>query len=88
MDDGTTYEELAEFAIAAMGISTSPEIVTLLWSNLVGAPPATQQAQPYVDMLNNAVLTTGELGVLAAETDLNAANIDLTGLSTTGIEFI
>ncbi len=88
MDDGTTYEELAEFAIAAMGISTSPEIVTLLWSNLVGAPPTTQQAQPYVDMLNNAVLTTGELGVLAAETDLNAANIDLTGLSTTGIEFI
>jgi Ca2+-binding RTX toxin-like protein len=88
MDDGTTYEELAEFAISAMGVSASSEIVTLLWSNVVGAPPAAQRAQPYVDMLNNGVLTTGELGVLAAETDLNAANIDLIGLSTTGIEFI
>ena len=88
MDDGTTYEELAEFAISAMGVSTPSEIVTLLWNNVVGAPPTAQQAQPYVNMLNNDVLTTGELGVFAAETDLNAANIDLTGLSTTGIEFI
>lgn len=88
VDDGTTYEELAEFAISAMGVSTPSEIVTLLWSNVVGAAPTAQQAQPYVDMLNNAVLTMGELGVFAADTDLNAANIDLTGLSTTGIEFI
>lgn len=88
VDDGTTYEELAEFAISAMGVSTPSEIVTLLWSNVVGAAPTAQQAQPYVDMLNNEVLTMGELGVFAADTDLNAANIDLTGLSTTGIEFI
>lgn len=88
MDDGTTDEELAEFAIAAMGVSTPSEIVTLLWSNVVGASPTVQQAQPYVDMLNNGVLTTGELGIFAAETDLNATNIDLTGLSITGIEFI
>lgn len=88
LDDGMTDEELAGFAISAMGVSTPSEIVTLLWSNVVGAPPTVQQAQPYVDMLNNGVLTVGELGVFAAETDLNAANIDLTGLSNTGIEFV
>lgn len=88
LDDGMTDEELAEFAISAMGVSTPAEIVTLLWSNVVGAPPTAQQAQPYVDMLNNGVLTIDELGVFAAETDLNAANIDLTGLSSTGIEFV
>lgn len=88
LDDGMTDEELAGFAISAMGVSTPPEIVTLLWSNVVGAPPTAQQAQSYVDMLNNGVLTVGELGVFAAETDLNAANIDLTGLSNTGIEFV
>lgn len=88
MNDGTTDGELAEFAISAMGVSTPSEIFTLLWNNVVGAPPTAQQAQSYVDMLNDGVLTMGELGVFAAETDLNAANIDLTGLSAAGIEFV
>lgn len=85
-DDGMTYEELAELAIQAAGLDTSQAIVTRLWTNVVGSPPTTEQAQPFIDALNNG-MTTGELGVLAAETDLNAANIDLVGLSNTGIEY-
>lgn len=88
LDDGTTYEDLAEFAIEAVGANTPEQIVSLLWTNVVGTPPTAQQAQPFIDMLNNKELTIGELGVFAAETDLNAVNINLTGLSNTGIEFI
>lgn len=87
LDDGMTYEELAELAIEAAGLDTPQEIVVRLWTKVVGSPPTTQQAQPYIEALNNG-MTTGELGVLAAETDLNAMNIDLVGLSNTGIEYI
>lgn len=86
-DGGMTYEELAELAIMAAGATTPQEIVTRLWTNIVGSPPAAEQAQPFIDMLNNGT-TTGELGVLAAETGLNAVNIDLVGLSSTGIEYL
>ncbi len=39
------------------------------------------------DMLNKG-MTIGELGVLAAETDLNVANINLVGLADTGVAYI
>ncbi|MEZ5634469.1 hypothetical protein [Nitrosomonas sp.] len=86
LDDGMTYEELAELAIQAAGLETPQEIVTRLWTKVVGSPPTEQQAQPYINALNNG-MTTGELGVLAADTDLNTVNIDLVGLSNTGIEY-
>jgi Ca2+-binding RTX toxin-like protein len=86
-DGGMTYEELAELAIKAAGATTPQEIVARLWTNVVGSPPAAEQAQPFIDMLNSGT-TTGELGVLAAETGLNAVNIDLVGLSNTGIEYL
>ncbi len=84
---GTTYEDLAELAINITGKSTPEEIVTHLWSNVVGSPPSTQQAQPFVDMLNNGT-TSAELVVLAADTDLNVTNINLVGLTDRGIEYI
>ena len=87
-NDGMSYEDLAELAIAARGANTPQEIVTLLWINVVGTSPTTQQAQKFIDILNNNEMTIGELSVFAAETGLNAANINLVGLSNTGIEFI
>ncbi len=86
-DDGMSYVDLAELAINETGRSTPEDIVALLWTNVVGSPPSAQQAQPFVDMLNNG-MTVGELGVLAADTDLNVANINLVGLADTGIAYI
>ncbi|MDR4518574.1 MAG: hypothetical protein MRK00_14485 [Nitrosomonas sp.] len=88
LDDGMTYEELAELAIKFAGGNTPQKVVTQLWTNVIGSPPTTQQARPFVDLLNNNDVTTGELVVFAAETNLNATNINLVGLSNTGIEFI
>ena len=86
-DDGMSYVDLAELAINETGKSTPEDIVALLWTNVVGSPPNAQQAQPFVDMLNNG-MTIGELGVLAADTDLNVTNINLVGLADTGIGYI
>ena len=84
---GMSYVDLAELAINETGKSTPEDIVALLWTNVVGSPPNAQQAQPFVDMLNNG-MTIGELGVLAADTDLNVTNINLVGLADTGIGYI
>ncbi len=88
LDDGMTYEELAELALLASGADTSQKVVTRLWTNIIGSPPSDQQAQPFINNLDNGDMTIGELGVAAAETGLNAMNIDLVGLSNTGLEYI
>ena len=87
LDDSMTYDELADLAIKVAGGSTPQQVVNVLWTNIVGSSPTAQQAQPFINLLNNG-LPTGEFVVLAAETNLNAANIDLVGLANTGIEFI
>ena len=39
-------------------------------------------------MLDNGSITVGDLGVFAADLDLNADNINLVGLHQTGVEYI
>ncbi len=86
-NDGMSYNDLGALAMDVAGKSTPEDIVTLLWTNIIGSAPSTGQAQPYVDMLNNGT-SVGELVVLAADTDLNQIHIDLVGLSSRGIEFV
>lgn len=82
-----TYQEVASAAILATQNTSNQDIVNLLWSNVVGSAPTESQAKPYVEMLNNG-MSIGELGVLAAETALNQNNINLIGLSATGVEYV
>ncbi len=86
LDDGMSYTNLAELAIRASGAQTNDDVVQLLWTNVVGTPPSVEQAQPFIDLLNQG-MTVGELGVLAADTELNQQQIDLTGLAITGLEY-
>jgi hypothetical protein len=87
LDGGMTYEDLVTLAINAAGAISPEQVVNLLWTNVVGSAPSTEQAQPFLDMLNTG-MTVGQLGVLAADTDINQNNINIAGLATTGIEFI
>ena len=86
LDSGTTYEQLAALAVGAAGASTPDAVVRLLWTNLFGSAPTTEQAAPYVAMLGGT-LTAGALTVLAADLELNTNHINLAGLATTGIEY-
>ncbi len=87
LDGGMSYEALIALALGAAGASTPLQIVNLLWTNVIGSAPTTGQALPFVDMLNGG-MTAGQLGVLAADTQQNQININLVGLTNSGIEYV
>ncbi|WP_395702719.1 hypothetical protein [Aquabacterium sp.] len=86
LDDGMSYTDLAALAVSVTGKSAPADVVKLLWGNVIGGVPSSADAQPFVDLLKGG-MSIGQLAVLAADTDLNATNIDLTGLAKTGLEY-
>lgn len=86
LDGGMSYEALAALAVSVTGKSAPADVVNLLWTNVIGSAPSVDQAQPFIDMLNNGS-SIGTLATLAADTSINQVNIDLVGLSQTGLEF-
>jgi len=86
LDKGTTYDELAGLALKAVGATTNDQIVTTLWTNVVGSAPSETDKAPLIQMLKDG-MSPGVLARLAADTALNKTNINLVGLAETGIEF-
>ena len=68
--------------------SASSEVVALLWTNLFGSGPTVDEAAIYVAMLDKREISIGGLTVLAANTTFNTNNINLVGLSQTGLDYI
>jgi len=87
LDNNMTYSQLSALALNAAGAKTPAQIVNLLYTNVVGLAPTTSQANPYIQMLATGT-SPGDLAVLAEDTSFNIININLTGLSTTGIKYI
>lgn len=88
LDGGMGYEQLAALAMNAARKTTSADIVSLLWTNLFRSGPSAEQAKEYVELLDKGSISVGGLTVLAANHSLNTTNIDLVGLSQTGLEYI
>lgn len=90
VDGGVGYEALMDLALQArLGPAPShAAVVDLLYTNVVGASPSAAERDFYVGLLDGGVYTPGSLGVLAAQSSLNAANIDLVGLSQTGLAYL
>lgn len=89
LDAGMSYSELMLLALNARlgaGFSHAAE-VNLLYQNLVGVLPATNDLDYYVGMLASGQHSQASLAVMAADLDLNTSNIDLIGLQQSGIEF-
>jgi hypothetical protein len=77
---------------AAINAVLGPEasnaaLVNLLFVNLVQAPPSATDLAVFTGLLDNGTYTQASLGVLAGDTALNAVNIDLVGLATTGLAY-
>ena len=87
LDAGWTYDNLAALALDASGAKTSDQIVNLLWTNIFGVAPTVSQKSPYIKMLTDG-MTSGALAHLAADTSMNATNINLIGLVQNGIEYL
>jgi hypothetical protein len=87
LDSGWTYDNLAGLALDAAGAKTNDQIVSLLWTNVIGTKPTAADKQPFIALLENG-MSAGALAHLAADTSFNTTNINLVGLAQTGIEYI
>jgi hypothetical protein len=87
LDAGWTYDNLAGLALEAAGAKTNDQIVSLLWTNVIGTKPTTADKQQFIALLENG-MSAGALAHLAADTSFNTTNINLVGLAITGIEYI
>jgi len=76
----------------ALGKNASPQaVVDLLYRNVVGVPPDAQTNKSFADLIVNGSHTAATLGDMAANTDINQANIQLTGLNglqLTGLAYV
>lgn len=85
-----SYSDLMQLAInARLGANpTNVQVVDLLYNNVVGSAPDATTRKSFTDLLDNHSFTIASLGVLAADTDLNKVNINLVGLTQTGLEYL
>ncbi|MBK6471222.1 MAG: M10 family metallopeptidase [Betaproteobacteria bacterium] len=90
IDGGMSYESLMQLAIdARLGAGASHHaVVDLLYTNVVGVPPGDVDRGYFVGLLDSGVYTVAGLGVMAADIDLNVANINLVGLAQQGLEYV
>ncbi|MDP3138692.1 MAG: DUF4214 domain-containing protein, partial [Burkholderiaceae bacterium] len=73
---------------ATLGAAISDEaFVAKVYHNITGVAPSDADLAYYVALLKSGVHTQASLVLLAAETEANKVNIDLVGLSHTGVEF-
>jgi serralysin len=91
LDGGMSYQTLMQLAIGAkLGAAADDHgaVVDLLYTNVVGHAPGADDRAHFVDLLEHGGLTAAALGVIAADTSLNQANINLVGLAQTGIDYV
>jgi hypothetical protein len=89
-DQGMTDTQIARLALnAVLGENPSNKaVVELLYKNLVGVQPDPLSEALYVGMINNRTYTQESITVMAVNLDLNKSNVNLVGLSQTGIEYM
>jgi hypothetical protein len=86
LDAGWTYDNLAGLALSAAGAVSNDQIVSLLWTNVVGSAPTADNKAPFITLLEGG-MTPGALAHLAADTSFNTTNINLVGLAQTGLVY-
>lgn len=91
MDElGESVQDLMGLALRArLGAAPSAsQVVDLLYTHVMGSAPDASTRQHFTDLLDQHTITPVGLGLLAAQTDQNAARIDLVGLMQTGLEYL
>jgi serralysin len=94
-DGGASMLQVAEIALssgaymALAGSRSNFDFVNTVYRNIVGTSPDAFALNHFVSLLqgNGGTMTQAELLVWATNVDENAANIGLTGLQQTGVEF-
>lgn len=89
LDNGMNAETLMDIALTArLGDDYSDaELINLLYSNVVGEAPDQAEFDAYQALLDSGHVNHAQLGLMAANHELNAANIDLVGLAESGLAY-
>ena len=92
LDQKYTSDTIAKLGIATpmflgmAGSSSNTDFVKQVFTNVVGRAPTPSESSTYVNMLD-AGTSQSALALMAAQTDLNVARINLVGLIQHGLEF-
>jgi len=87
LDSGVSMVNLATMAMSSSGATTPDQEVSQLWTNVMGSTPTASDKAPFLTLLSNGT-SVGDLAVMAANSSYNANNINLTGLSQSGIQYL
>jgi hypothetical protein len=93
LDHGSSAQDVSALAVAsdlfaqAAGSHSNTDFVRQVYRNVVGHEASDAEIAPYVNQLNSGATTQAALALWASETALNADQIDLAGLSQSGIAF-
>ena len=89
LDAGMSYEQLMDLAVnAILGPSpTGSAVVGLLYKNAAGTEAPQNVLDEYGVLIDSGATTASQLAMSVAEHSINTANLDLIGLSQTGVEY-
>ena len=85
-DAGMSYQALMALALKAANLTSPESTVAQLWLNVMRKEGSPSELQPFVQMLK-AGTPPEDLGVLAANTAQNLTNINLVGLTNSGVVY-
>lgn len=87
LDRGGSYEELAQVAMSALDNPGPDSLVRTLWANLFDTEPNSADLNLVLSWLESGT-SSAELIVLAADSEINQARIDLIGLTDNGLAYL
>jgi len=90
LDSGVSFQDLIQLALDTVFGSrpSSNELVSTFYENLTGQTAPQSVSDTYANLIDSGSLTPLNFATQVAEHPLNAENIDLIGLATTGLEFV
>lgn len=90
LDEGMSDQDLLQLALTVkLGPDpTNADVVNLLYQNLVDSLPSSSDLNFWTETITSGQHSQASLGILAANLDLNATNINLVGLANSGLEYL
>jgi len=89
LDSGVAYEALLDLALGAIlgANKTNEAIVELVYANLVGVAPTAAVTKELASYMDSGAYSQAGFARAIADLDLNATNINLVGLTETGLQY-
>ena len=89
LDAGMSYEDLMGVALDALlgADKTNEAIAELVYTNLVGESPTLEVRRELASYMDSGAYSQAAFARAIADLELNATNIDLVGLTSTGLQY-